>query len=191
MAVRFRRSRNRIESIAAFKQSPSASRQRGLPLIGFEVSAPESLVVEPVAVGPVVLRCAERRDDGRPIGELEVAVFAAALIIDRDGLLEAKASQESGGAPAVRVELPGASGYRAEAVGTSPLPYVYVFAMAPPTGVDGGVLVTVRAAKPDWPAAEAVLRSMRLLTRSGVAPANEEAADLGPLLPGIDGSSKR
>lgn len=170
---------------------PSASRQRGLPLIGFELTAPDALVVEPVRAGPVVLRCAEVRDDGRPVGELEVAVFAAALIIDRDGLLEAKASAASGGAPAVRVELPGASGYRAEAIGPSPLPYVYVFAMAPPSGVDGGVLVTVRAAKPDWPAAEAVLRSMRILTRSGVAPANEEAADLGPLLPVIDGSSSK
>lgn len=126
------------------------------------------------AVGQAV-RCCERREDGKPIGELEIGVFSAALIIDRDGILSAKASQVSGGMPATPITLPGASGYRAEAVGTAPLPYLYVFAMAPDDlGVQSGVLVTVRSARPDWPAAEALLRSLRILTRNGVVAANDD-----------------
>jgi hypothetical protein len=48
------------------------------------------------------------------------------------------------------------------------LPYLYVFAFAP-LGVDGGVLVIVRSAQPSWAAADAILGSLRLLTRGGVA----------------------
>ena len=121
------------------------------------------------------VRCCEVREDGKPIGELEIGVFSAALIIDRDGILRAKASQVSGGMPATPVTLPGVSGYRAEAVGPAPLPYLYVFAMAPDDlGIQSAVLVTVRSAQPDWPAAEALLRSLRILTRNGVVAANDD-----------------
>lgn len=162
----------------AYRQPPQASRQHGLPSIGFEI-VPGDLEVLPTGA---LVKCRERRDDGKTLGELEVTVFSAALVIDRDGILEAKASDGTGGSPAVPVSLPGASGYRAEARGDASLPYVYVFAIAPhDLAIDGGVLVTVRCAHPDWPAAESILRSLRIITRHGTAPANDD--DAAPLLP--------
>jgi hypothetical protein len=132
-------------------------------------------MVEPVVAGDTLVRCSETREDGKPIGELEVTVFSAALVIDRDGILEAKASDSSNGAHAVPVVLPGASGYFAETRGDAELPYQYVFAIAPhDLAVDGGVLVTVRSARPDWPAADSLLQSLRILSRHGTPiPAND------------------
>lgn len=124
------------------------------------------------------------------MGELEVGVFAAALVIDRDGILADKAREVIGrqlrgnrDATAVAVRLPGASGFRAEAVQHTPLPYVYVFALAPhDLGVDGGVLVTIRSVSPDWPAADHILQSLRILTRNGMAAANADVEG-APILP--------
>jgi len=140
------------------------------------------------------VRCSEERD-GKTVGELEVEVFKAALVIDRDGILEEKAhhavdAEYGRVTPPVPVSLPGASGYRANVElvrpGTTPpaLPYVYVFAVAPhDLGVDGGVLVRVRSANPEWPAADAILRTMRVLGRNPTA--NDTANDEPPpsLLP--------
>jgi hypothetical protein len=147
--------------------------------IGFELVT--DLTLLPAAAG---VRCIEVGTSGAPIGELQVEVFAAALVIDRDGILESKVS-ELAGAQAKYVTLPGATGYCASRVerGT-PLPYLHVFAMAPSLGIDGGLLVTIRSAKPEWPAADAVLRSLRILTRHGVAPANDEIS--GSMLPLVD-----
>ena len=151
----------------AYRQLPSRT------AVGFELTPPSEL--ELVPDGRAV-KISETRD-GRPVGELEIDVFAAALIIDRDGILSDKASTESGGMPATPVTLPGASGYLAEAVGPAPLPYLFVFAMAPDDlGVDSGLLVTVRSAKPEWPAADALLQSLRILTRNG--PANDVGLSL-------------
>jgi len=134
---------------------------RGLPAIGFQIATGEL----EVTTLPGRVRCSEPR-----VGELEVAVFSAALIIDRDGILAAKASEAAGGRPVVEISLPGASGYRAEAVVDGPLRYMLVFAIAPDDlGIDGGLLVTIRSARPDWPAAEELLRSLRILTRRGRA----------------------
>jgi hypothetical protein len=132
--------------------------------------------------GPI-LQCREAREDGRIVGELELSVFAAALIIDRDGILAEKAreaaSRELGGRgahDAVAVRLPGATGYRSDGVHSARLPYVYAFTFAPSDlGVDGGVLVIMRAASPDWPAGEQMLSSLRLLRRNGTV---EEPAEL-------------
>ncbi|HEY5925167.1 MAG TPA: hypothetical protein VIV11_25970 [Kofleriaceae bacterium] len=174
----------------SYRQLPTASRR-----LGFEIETPSEVDVQP---GGEIVRCRERRD-GRTIGELEVSVFHAALVIDRDGILEEKASaaiesaREPGARvlPAVPVELPGASGYRADLevvrpMGTArpPLPYVYVFAMAPnDLALDGGLLVTVRSATPDWPAAECILRSLRILSRGGkTANDSEELRVALPLL---------
>jgi hypothetical protein len=160
---------------------PSTYRRppRGQPLIGFQLEAPCEVELRDGAV----LQCREVQQDGREVGELEIRVFAAALIIDRDGLLAKAACDElerraspPHGAIAVPVQLTGVSGYRAEAVDRTALPYVYVFAMAPLEGIDGGVLVTVRSAQPDWPAADHMLGSLRILTRHGVAAANDDAA---------------
>jgi hypothetical protein len=159
---------------------------RGRVTIGFQLEAPSEIEVNEGAI----LHCRELREDGRTVGELDVQVFSAALIIDRDGILAQKACEVLGqeasvrAAPtAVAVRLPGVSGFRADAVRASGLRYVHVFAVAPhDLGVDGGVLVTVRCAGPDWPAAEAMLRSLRIVTRYGTAPAND-GDDPGPLLP--------
>jgi hypothetical protein len=167
--------------------TPSMYRRapRGRPLIGFQLEAPGEVELQDGAV----LRCREVRQDGRIVGELEVSVFAAALIIDRDGILEEKAREVigrevpvRGGATAVAVSLPGASGFRADAIQSTRLPYVYVFAVAAhDLGVDGGVLITIRSASPDWPAGEHMLRSLRILTRHGMATANDEL-DSVPIL---------
>jgi hypothetical protein len=157
----------------SYRQLPTASRR-----IGFEIETPSEVEVQP---GDVV-KCSERRD-GQMIGELEVSVFHAALVIDRDGILEEKAasvierSREPGArvSPAMPVSLPGASGFRADlevvrpmGVARAALPYVYVFAMAPhDLALDGGLVVTVRSASPDWPAADAILQSLRILARGG------------------------
>jgi hypothetical protein len=169
--------------------TPSLYRRapRGRPLIGFQLEAPDELELRDGAV----VQWRELRQDGRVLGELEVSVFAAALVIDRDGILAEKACEVLGrevptrrGPTAVAVRLPGATGFRADAVHPRPgLPYVYVFALAPhDLGVDGGVLITIRSASPDWPAADHLLRSLRILTRHGTAPLNDEP-DADPMLP--------
>ena len=153
-----------------FRLPPTPARR-----VGFELAAPSEIELSPAGE---TVRCRER-DGGRTIGELEITVFRAALVIDRDGILEDKVrvgieAAISSGARVlepVPVELAGASGYRADAEyqrgGARPaLPYVYVFAIAPDDlGVDGGVLITVRSASPEWPAADAILRSLKLLSR--------------------------
>jgi len=148
----------------------------------------------PVENGNTVVRCSEQRD-GKTVGELEVEVFKAALVIDRDGILEEKAhhavDEERGRVtPPVPVTLPGASGYRARVelvrpgAVPPPLPYVYVFAVAPlDLGADGGVLVRIRCAAPEWPAADAILRTMRVLGRVPTANDAEAAASLPLTLP--------
>jgi hypothetical protein len=123
-------------------------------------------------------------------GEVEIEVFQAALVIDRDGILEDKIRTAVDAvvatAPGARVletipvELPGASGYRSDVELMRPpgtprpeRPYVLVFALAPnDLGVDGGVVVRVRCASVDWPATESILASLKILTRRGVT-ANE------------------
>ena len=171
-----------------------ATRYRQLPAtgrsIGFEVEMPSGLDIQPEDER---VRCREQ-SGGKLVGELEVTTFRAALVIDRDGILEEKAhevatqSAQAGARvmPAIPVTLPNASGFRADVeLRASPrpsLPYVYIFAIAShDLGVDGGVLVTIRCATPDWPAANTVLESLRILGRRGKT-AND-AADSRPALP--------
>jgi hypothetical protein len=172
----------------AYRQPPTASRR-----IGFEIETPSEVDVCP---GDVV-RVREERD-GKTIGELEVSVFHAALVIDRDGILEEKVASEIENArepgtrvlPAMPVSLPGASGYRADLEVVRPmgtprpeLPYTYVFAMAPnDLALDGGLVVIVRCASPEWPAAESILRSLKILSRSG-KPAANDGGDARAMLP--------
>jgi hypothetical protein len=159
---------------------------RGRPSVGFQIDLPAGVEIPTGAE----LRCRELRPDGKLVGELEISVFAAALIIDRDGILADKAIEVAardtplGTHPAaVAVALPGASGFRADAVLRAPAPYRYVFALAAnDLSVDGGVLVVLHCSCPDWPAAEHMLRSLRVLTRNGRMATNG-GADQGPLLP--------
>jgi len=179
--------------------APSIIRQqpRGRPAVGFQLEAPGEVEVEDEptdgaadgAADEATIVCRERRADGRLVGELEARVFAGAMCIDRDGIRAEKASEVLGGETqrmgeaAVAVVLPGASGFRAEAVVRTALPYIHVFAVAAADGVvDGGVVVTIRSAAPDWPAAEHMLRSLRILTRNGRIATNYDAQD-GPILP--------
>ena len=167
--------------------SPTTYRRgpQGRPSIGFQLEAPAGLELRE---GPA-LQCREVRPDGRVVGELEVGLFAAALVIDRDGILADKALEAIARLATLRrvvvpepVALPGANGFRAAAVHSAALPYLYSFAIAPSEGVDGGVLVTIRAATPEWAAADHVLRSLRVLTRTGRVATNCEADD-APILP--------
>ena len=157
---------------------------RGRPALGYLFDVPAGVVLRD---GPVV-KCHEARDDGRVVGELEITVFGAALIIDRDGILAEKARETAsralggrGVGEPVSVRLPGATGYRADGQGSAALPYVYAFTFAPSDlGVDGGVLVVMRTARPDWPAGEQMLHSLRLLRRNGTVeePSDTEAEEL-------------
>jgi hypothetical protein len=157
-------------------------------MIGFQLEVPREVELREGAT----LKCREVTQGGRTLGELEVSVFAAALVIDRDGILAEKACDVlgrevtvRGGPNAVPVALPGGHGFRADAVQNTALPYRYVFAIAPPDlGVDGGVLVVIRCASPDWPAADHMLRSLRILTRNGRVATSDDVDD-APLLPVI------
>ena len=168
----------------AIRHAPSARR------VGFQLDAPDD--VDFVAKGPGV---AGRECHGeRTIGEVEVEVFEAALVIDRDGILERKLRDAIGHAaePGARISvatpvaLPNASGFRADAEVVRPmgaprpdLPYVYVFAIAPnDLGIDSGVVVTMRCATRSWPAAEKMLGSLRLLTTRTISANDREAAPI-------------
>jgi hypothetical protein len=160
----------------AFRQPPTTSRR-----IGFELTPPEDMTVESTKTGARVRGQA---------GELEVEVFQAALVIDRDGILEEKIQQVVDAVLAsdfgarvlqtIPIELPGATGYRADIELVRPMgtarperPYLLVFAVAPHDfGVDGGVIIRVRSESAAWEPAEHILHSLRILTRRG-STANE------------------
>lgn len=155
----------------AFRQPPTTSRR-----IGFELEPPEDMTVEPTKTGARVRG---------PAGEIEVEVFAAALVIDRDGILQEKLQNAIDAVLAsdfgarvletIPIELTGASGYRADIELVRPMgvarpqrPYVLVFAIAPlDFGIDGGVIVRVRSVSAEWNAVDHILHSMRILTRRG------------------------
>lgn len=163
-------------------------------MLGFQLEVPREIEL----LDGSTLRCREVLQDGRILGELEIRLFSAALVIDRDGILAEKACEVlaaeatvRGGPTAVAVALPGASGYRADAVVHAALPYRYAFAIAPgDLGVDGGIAVVVRCASPDWPAADHMLRSLRILTRTGRIATQAEVDD-GPILPVVAPLPKR
>lgn len=163
-------------------------------MLGFQLEVPREIEL----LDGATLTCREVLQGGRLLGELEISLFAAALVIDRDGILAEKACEVlaaeatvRGGPTAVAVALPGASGYRADAVLNAALPYRYVFAIAPSDlGVDGGVAIVVRCVSPDWLAADHMLRSLRILTRTGRIATQAEVDD-GPLLPVVAPLPKR
>ena len=55
--------------------------------VGFELAAPSEVELSPSARGAALPRA---RTAASTIGELEITVFRAALVIDRDGILEEK-----------------------------------------------------------------------------------------------------
>lgn len=183
-----------------YSQAPADSRRRGLPAIGFRVRIPVGVRAIPtdlvVADRGFLVRCEERADDGRLIGEMELGVFGAGLIVDRDGVLHdlvvaaAERAIESARAGRIVTVAPveldaGANGYRAEVellratrdAERVACPHVAALALAPADlAVCGGVLLTTRSAAPEWPAADEMLASLRIVTTRGGAPANDEVA---------------
>ncbi len=187
-------SRTRIDYISQsliHRHPASESRSRGLPPIGFQLDVPPGVMIEQIdPAGPdraVVLRAYQRGDDGRLVGELELGVFSASLIIDRAGVLKELVETTAGvalGGPAAGKLLgagnaafaAGASGYRMDVVLTSgaepgearpSCPYLTWLALVSEDLVlPGGLFATIRSASPTWPAASHMLDSLRI---SGLA----------------------
>ena len=180
-----------------YRHQPTDSRRRGLPAIGFAIEIPdgfELIRTEPIAPTRATLLIVRERAGDRVAGELEVGVFSAALIIDRDGILEQMVAVEADralAAPAsgrrdsvLPVDLAsGATGYRADVVllrdrdgVTKPaLPYAAFLALGQLDLVDAGLFVTARSAQPEWPALHPMLDSLRI-ARTGRAFAGPAAA---------------
>src|ERR1700760_839327 len=93
---------DRITLVALSMASPTLYRRRsrGRPALGFQLEVPEAIELRDGAT----VHCREVRGDGRVLGELEMTVFAAALVIDRDGILAETARE------ALRRELGGRRG---------------------------------------------------------------------------------
>ncbi len=130
----------------------------------------------------VLVEALERRaDDGRLVGSLDIAAFSAALLIDRDGVLQevaGAAAEQIIAAPAEgrvmsmgAVEYPGAAGFRVDLVvardgggGAPALPYVAVIALAANDfTVSAGLYLVARSITPDWEAGAAMLESLTFL----------------------------
>lgn len=188
-----RHSRSRIEYISAsiiHRHPASESRTRGLPPIGFQLDVPPGVMLEQIdPAGPdraVVLRAHQRGDDGRLVGELELGIFSAALVIDRRGVLRELVETTravSPGAPAASRLLgageasfaAGVSGYRMDVVVVSgdegesrpACPYLTWLALASDDLVlPGGLFATIRSAAPSWAAGSQILDTLRI---SGLA----------------------
>ncbi len=191
-----------------YRHQPADSRRRGLPAIGFALRAPDRIELirtEPVAPNrATLLICRELDVSGQAIGELEIGAFSAALIVDRDGILEQMVEVEAERtitAPAAgRREsiLPveyacGPSGFRADVVlmrdaggvVKPPYPYLTFCALCAPDIIDAGLFVTIRQARPEWPTGDELLSSLRIVRMGGswnaVAATNDEMPRL-PLL---------
>jgi hypothetical protein len=177
-----------------------------LPAIGFALRIPEALTTtttEPIAPDRgTLLTCRQVDAKGAPIGVLELGAFSAALIMDRDGILEQMVAVEAEralAAPAAgRREsvLPveydgGASGYRADVVllrdragEVKPrLPYLSFCALGTDDIVDAGLFVTIRCAHPEWLALDELLSSLRIVRQGGAWNPAPAANDEMPHLP--------
>ena len=196
-----------------YRHQPADSKRRGLPAIGFSIRAPERLALTtttPIAPDRATLLVCREPDRDGVLGELEIGAFSAALIMDRDGILEQMVAVEADRAlvpPAsgrrellLPVELAaGATGYRADVVllrdahgdARPRLPYLSFYALGSPAITDAGLFVTVRTARPEWPALDELLASLFIVRQGGPwsapapvaepAPANDEMPHL-PLL---------
>src|SRR5215471_3711870 len=189
-----------------YRHQPADSKRRGLPAIGFSIRVPERLaLVQTPPIAPDrsrLLTLRELDQDGLLVGELEIGAFSAALIMDRDGILEQIVTVEADRALAAPASgrresvLPmeyagGAVGYRAEVVllrdssGTVKprVPYLAFCALGTPEIVDAGLFVTCRATGPEWTAAEEILASLHIVRQGGAWTAGPEQHDEIPHLP--------
>lgn len=171
---------------------PVTASRRGRPPIGFGIQVADGLEVElpEVAAEPLV-RCAEHAA-GRPLGVLEVDVFAASLVVDPVGAIADIAGKTlaalcAGGIararPPAELELAGgvhgvrlvADLLRDRQGQRPPLPYVTIVVLAG-ASVRGGVLITARAATDAWAAGEQMIDSVEVLDR-------DRAAGMGVAMP--------
>lgn len=129
----------------------------------------------------MLVEALERRtNDGKLVGSMEIAAFSAALVIDRDGVLQevVAAGTEKLLAPPARgrvvslgpIEYAAAGGFRADLVithdagGIPELPHASVISLAPHDfTVSAGLYIVVRSVTSDWEAATAMLESLTFL----------------------------
>ena len=140
------------------------------------------MTVEPPTADIIKLRAVERRGgSGKPIGELEIRVFAARMIMDRDGVLNEAAqalAEELFAAPrdgylgaTGSLTLPAGEAFRADmtvtrdASGHMPtFPYKSVLALGHPDFmIHAALLIVVQHAEADWPAGDAMLQSLSFI----------------------------
>lgn len=169
-------------SSRAFKYEPKVQKRLGVTPVGFRLDIPASVVVAPADPTIIQLRATEERAaSGRPLGIFEVRVFAARLIMDRDGVLldAARALAEELFAPprdgylrhTGAVTLPAGDAWRADVevtrdeTGHLPaLPYKEVYALGHPDAfVHAALLVVVQHAEATWDAGEQMLQSLEFV----------------------------
>lgn len=185
-----------------FVHSLADSRHRGLPPIGLRLRIPDSIETTPLDATALahggVLAGIERGNDGRWLGAVEIDVFAAGLMIDRERALERLARDAADAMiepPATgevvschRLELDsGPSGCRVEValsrdVGAGR--YVTVLALAAADlSVSGGVLLVARMLRDSWPALDELLGTLRIFGRGGETNQNVDEVRLNlPML---------
>jgi hypothetical protein len=166
----------------AFKYSPPSQKRLGVTPVGFRLDIPEGVVVQPSDPKIIQLRATETRAaTGRPLGELEIRVFAARLIMDRDGVLldaaralaeELYAAPRDGWLGATgTVELPAGEAWRADVQVTRDerglipiLPYKSVYALGHPNAiVHAALLIVVQHAEATWLAGDEMLQSLEFV----------------------------
>jgi hypothetical protein len=151
--------------------------------VGFRLEIPEGVQVERSDPTIIQLRATERRAaTGRPLGELEIRVFAARLIMDRDGVLleAARALAEELFAPPRdgwlgargAITLPAGEAWRADIQvtrdahggGLPELPYKEVYALGHPDEVAGAaLLIVVQHAEATWDAGDLMLHTLEFV----------------------------
>jgi hypothetical protein len=186
-----------VSTQPSYRHPLSESRRRGLPPIGFSLRIPERIDLTPVEGAETLLTAVERDPGGKSIAELELRIFVAAMIIDRDGTLERVVGEELERrvTPPSRLTsmrpftLDHVSGFRGEAeliylargAPRPTHPYVSVLALTShDLAARGGLLISVRTAPPEWDALGELLDSLRIFSREG---AND---DVTPRPTGLD-----
>jgi hypothetical protein len=187
-----------------YTHEPTESRRHGLPPIGFRVVLGDAITIapaEPIDAAAVLLHGEQRRGDDRLVGTIELGVFAARLMIDRDGTLarlvtvaaeHAITAPFTGRIESVHpVELAGgAIGACAELILTRDehgqarpaLPYLDLYAVTSETELAGGVFVTCHHAAPEWPAGRAMLDTLQILASRGGGTRSERGASGLPVV---------
>jgi hypothetical protein len=147
-----------------YVHSPTARKRWGIPALGFRLLVPETVQVVRADAFHAV-------EPG--VGELDISLQAAALIMDRDGVLEELidqavaelTTQNQATLSAIgMVELPGGEAYRAELDlrDGSPLRHVTLLALGHADFMAPAVLfIRIRSRAPDWEAGRSMLETLR------------------------------